>query len=164
MATTRFFIILICLSVGCWLPSLYEPPHILAQQSCGERSLFAAATSIGLQITEKQVQDVLPAGVESSTFAEMQIAASQLNLQAEGRQLTTTDILRGHYIGVLHVDQNHFVALIGHDEDSVEIINPVYRNLLKKECWFVSDLETRWDGRILILQRQTRMNGSNEFK
>jgi ABC-type bacteriocin/lantibiotic exporter with double-glycine peptidase domain len=66
--------------------------------------------------------------------------------------MTLADLHREKPLGVLHVDSTHFVALVGYQGDSAQIIDPLYREAVHPVRWLLDDLDARWDGAILVVQ------------
>lgn len=57
------------------------------------------------------------------------------------------------YIGVIHVDNSHFVALIGQDSQAFHIMETGYEGPPRMERWTDGDLMARWDGVILVISK-----------
>ena len=121
---------------------------------CGPRALYAAMTVMGSNVTEAQVIGQFYSGGQSVIFSEMGSVARRLGFAADAHQMTLTELCRNKPVGVLHVDQTHFVALIGYISDGVLIVDPLYKGsqFRKPVQWLYSDLEARWDGKILIIK------------
>lgn len=155
MSPRRGFGVLLLLFLGAgWAVTTLRPAPRLVYGGCGPRSLYAAGRALGLSVTEGQVSRLFADGRGLSSFAEIQRAANALGLRAEGRQMTGDDLRRAHPLGILHIDNTHFVALLGCGADAVQVADPAYEGEPRRETWSYADLAGRWDGRILVVERR----------
>lgn len=88
------------------------------------------------------------------SLSQMQIVAQGLGMMARVRQMSLAEVRAERPLGVLHIDDVHFVALIGYEGDAVLIVDPLYQGESKPVRWLLDDLKTRWDGAILVLTRK----------
>jgi ABC-type bacteriocin/lantibiotic exporter with double-glycine peptidase domain len=148
----------VLLLLGCFAASLLvtlrRSPDRLAPGGCGPRSLYAVARQLGVRRSAEAVSSLFGGASRISHFEEIQRAAERLGLGAEGRQMTVAELRRTLPLGILHVDDNHFVALVGYTANAVQLVDPAYAGEPRRACWLDADLAARWDGRILILRRR----------
>lgn len=121
---------------------------------CGPRALHAAALPLGTTLREQQTLDLFPNHGFEVALSEMESAAPKLGLIGKTRQMSLTDLKREKPIGVLHIDDVHFVAVVGYKGDSILIVDSLYRGETEPVRWYLDDLKTRWDGAILVLSRK----------
>ena len=126
----------------------------LTYGGCGPRSLYVVSKALGSSATESQVLRLFGDGRGLTSFAEIQSAAKRLGLRVEGRQTTGNDLRRTRPLGILHIDNTHFVALLGCGADAVQVADPAYAGEPRRETWSYADLAGRWDGRILVIERR----------
>jgi ABC-type bacteriocin/lantibiotic exporter with double-glycine peptidase domain len=108
---------------------------------------------MGLSVTPGTVVAAFPEQRQRVSFADIGHAAAQLGLRASGRQMTTVELWRVRPIGILHVDEDHFVALTGYEGHRVRIMDGASPKRMPRESWDDETLARRWDGRILIVDR-----------
>jgi len=121
---------------------------------CGPRALQAVASKLGCSLSEAQILALFPGEGSDVSILELEDIANDLGLKACSRQMGIADLRSQHPYGVLHVDNTHFVAVVGYREDSVLIVDSLYIGETEPVRWFYDDLKTRWDGAILIVSRQ----------
>ena len=129
-----------------------QPPRQTHTGGCGPRALRILAATFGASLTEAQTLALFPNNGFEVSLGEMQSKASLLGLNARSRQMTVADLRREKPLGVLHVDSTHFVALVAYDGEAALIVDPLYQGESHPVRWLFDDLQTRWDGAILIVQ------------
>lgn len=144
---------LTCAVMGSLLIS-HRPEPRLAMGGCGPRSLGVISRQLGINRPDAAIFTLFTNGQGSVNFVELQNAAVRLGLSAEGRQMTADDLHRARPLGILHIDNTHFIALIGYDADGVQIADPAYVGEPRRETWSYEELAGRWDGRILVIERR----------
>jgi ABC-type bacteriocin/lantibiotic exporter with double-glycine peptidase domain len=142
-----------CLAAACLITSRSSRAR-LAEGDCGPRSLYAVARQLGLSQSRESVSSLFIGSNPSANFHQIQKAAQRLGLPAEGRQMTVDELRRARPLGILHVDGNHFVGLVGHERDAVWIADPTYVGEPRRVRWLYADLAGRWNGRILVIERR----------
>ena len=105
-------------------------------------------------MTETQTLDLFPNHGFEVSIGEMESVAPKLGLTGKSRQMTIEDLKREKPIGVLHIDDTHFVAVVGYEGDSIWVVDSLYKGEDKPVRWLIDDLKTRWDGGILALTRK----------
>ena len=118
---------------------------------CGPRALHAAALTFGKTLTEEETLDLFPNHGFEVSIGQMEKAAPKLGLRAKSRQMTIEELKREKPIGVLHIDDVHFVAVVGYEGDTILVVDSLYEGEAKPVRWLIDDLKTRWDGAILVL-------------
>lgn len=136
-----------------WLVSRSPQPR-LAAGGCGPRSLQAVSDQLGIHHAHGAVSSMFQGGGQETSLAEIQSAARRLGLYAEGRQMTVNDLRRARPLGILHIDNTHFVALLGCGADAVQIADPAYEGEPRRETWSYDDLAAHWDGMILVISKR----------
>ena len=150
-STIKVFLIFLC-AIGVTMIVLrLSPRHVMKAGGCGPRALHAAALTYGKTLTEKQTLDLFPNHGFEVSIGEMEEAAPKLGLGAESRQMSINDLKREKPIGVLHIDDVHFVAVVGYEGDTILVVDSLYEGEAKPVRWLIDDLKTRWDGAILVL-------------
>lgn len=137
------------ISVTCWRPL----PRSTAPGGCGPTSLHALCRGFGLNLSVDRVFDLFAGDEVRSNFAEIQTAAQQLGLEARGLEMTLDELRKERPRGILHLDDSHFVAVLGYDDGGPRIADPIERGQTRIAIWSYAELATRWDGRILVISR-----------
>lgn len=151
--TTRSVLILIgCVTAASFIVDRFLPAP-LAMGGCGPQSLYAVSRRLGLSVSSKRVASLFAGKSQSANFAEIEDAAKLLGLRAEGQQLTLGQLRASRPLGILHIDDNHFVALVGYAAGGVWVADPLYIGEPRRVCWSDGDLAARWDGRILVVEK-----------
>ena len=128
-----------------------SPKREMNAGSCGPRALHSAALKMGCKMTEVEVLHLFPRQGFEVSIGEMEVALSKLGLRGKSRQMSIDELRREKPIGVLHIDDTHFVAVVGYEADSLLIVDSLYKGEDKPVRWLYDDLKTRWDGAILCL-------------
>jgi ABC-type bacteriocin/lantibiotic exporter with double-glycine peptidase domain len=152
-AARSLLLLLVCLATSLLVTPLRSPER-WAPGGCGWRSLYAVSKHLGIRRSEEAVFSLFAGDSRVSNFAEIQRAAKRLGLHAEGRQMSVAELRRTRPLGILHVDDYHFVALIGYTANAVQLADPAYAGEPRRVRWLDADLAARWDGRIRIIQRR----------
>jgi ABC-type bacteriocin/lantibiotic exporter with double-glycine peptidase domain len=119
---------------------------------CGPSSLFFIARHYGLNVTYANILKLEPQRDNETSFADLKTMADKLHLCSYGIQTTLAEIKLSKPIGILHVDNNHFVALIGYSIDGVIVDDINSKTNSVENIWSFSTLSHRWDGRLLIIK------------
>ena len=130
------------------------PSREINSGGCGPRALHAAALALGPTLSVRQTLDFFPNHGFEVALSQMESAGPKLGLTAHSGQMSLTDLKREKPIGVLHIDDTHFVAVVGYEQDSLFIVDSLYKGETKPVRWLYDDLKTRWDGAILVLSRE----------
>ena len=134
-----------------FISSLFAPRREMNGGGCGPRALLAVARTFGTSMTEAQTLALFPRQGDTVSLAQLQRAAPKLGLSGTVRGMTPAQLRDEKPLGVLHIDDVHFVAAVGYSGDFVLIVDPFYRGETKPVRWFLDDLASRWDGAILTL-------------
>ncbi len=67
--------------------------------------------------------------------------------------MTIDELRRARPLGILHVDGNHFVGLVGHERDAAWIAETAFVGEPRRIRWLYADLAGARRGRILVLER-----------
>ena len=129
----------------------FSPRRVMKSGGCGPRALHAAALTFGKTLMEQQTLGLFPNHGFEVSIGEIQKAAPKLGLIGKSRQMTVEDLKREKPIGVLHIDDVHFMAVVGYDGDAILVVDSRYEGETKPVRWLIDDLKTRWDGGILVL-------------
>ena len=132
----------------------FSPRRVMKSGGCGPRALHAAALAFGKTLTEQQTLDLFPNHGFEVSIGEMEKAASKLGLKAKSRQMTLDELEREKPIGVLHIDDVHFVAVVGYEGDAIRVADSLYEGETQPVRWLIDDLKTRWDGGILVVSAE----------
>ena len=133
-----------------------QPKRAMNTGGCGPRALLAVARQFGSAHTEAQTLARFPGNGFEVTLSQLQATAPKFGLHAVTRQMTVSQLRAERPLGVLHIDEVHFVALVGYDGDTALIVDPLYRDAVRPVRWFLDDLTTRWSGAILVVTPQDR--------
>ena len=128
-----------------------SPKREMNAGGCGPRALHSAAQVLGCKMTEAEVLNLFPRQGFEVSIGEMESALPNLGLSGKSRQMTVEELRREKPIGVLHIDDTHFVAVVGYEGDSLLVVDSLYKGEDKPVRWLFDDLKTRWDGAILCL-------------
>lgn len=84
---------------------------------CGPAALYFVCEADGRRVPLSSLRDLLPRSVNGTTLLEVKKAALRLGFDVEGER-TSLGTLRKHVrhpggYAILHVDGNHFVAVLG---------------------------------------------------
>ena len=123
---------------------------------CGPRALHAVAIRMGGRQTEAETLAQFPNNGFEVTLGQLEQVAPTLGLQAHARQMNIADLCRDRPLGVLHVDDAHFIAVVGYDVETVLVVDPLYRGDARPARWYYDDLKVRWDGAILVVTKHRR--------
>lgn len=124
---------------------------------CGPTSLYALCQHFGIAVPPSQVFKLCGGdSVPVSSFAELEISAHLLGLQAEGLEMSVDELRRQQPLGILHVDENHFVAVIGYESAGPRVADPIAGGKTRLAVWPYARLAARWDGRILQISKTMR--------
>lgn len=120
-----------------------------SQQTCGAAALAAALTHLGQLSTEEELRRRcrLPLGlVSAKQLTECASAAGMVaqGFQADWRWLTEL----GPDVAILHLDSEHFVALLGTEDDIAIVVDPKQGGVLTVPR---EQLESAWTGRAIRL-------------
>lgn len=137
------------ISAAAWRPL----PRSTALGGCGPTSLHALCRGFGFNVSVDRVFGLFAGDEVLSTFAEIQTAAQQLGLEARGLEMTLDELKQERPRGILHLDDSHFVAVLGYDDSGPRIADPIERGQTRIAIWSYAELATRWDGRILVISR-----------
>ncbi|MFQ3587728.1 MAG: cysteine peptidase family C39 domain-containing protein [Fimbriimonadaceae bacterium] len=143
METRPIQIAVLAVAAGCG-PSIAPAP----EYGCGPRALAALAARIRPGQTEADTLRVFEGERRLSTFLGLKTVGQRLGLELEGFALTEADLRRLRPRGILHVDGNHFVALLDAHERGVDVIDPAIGS--DPVRWTYGRLRNRWQGRILL--------------
>jgi len=127
---------------------------------CGPASLYFICEADGRRVPLRSLRDLVPHTVTGTTLLDLKKAAIRLGFDVDARR-TTLRLLRKHLTGparyaILHVDGNHFVAVLGTSgADSIRIAD---------SSRGIGDMDKRafrhayrWDGAALLLTRVDRL-------
>lgn len=127
---------------------------IVSFGGCGPTSLYALCRQLGVKATSRHVFALFGGGGTVTSFAETQRPARQLGLQTEGYAMSVEQLRRLRPLGILHVHNDHFVALVGYHSDGVTISDPIDVGKVRVSKWSYAELASQWDGRILVVSRR----------
>jgi len=133
-----------------------QPRREMNTGGCGPRALLAVASHYGNTETETDALALFPNHGFEVSLTDLQAAAPRLGLDAQARRMSLTELRAKRPLGVLHIDDVHFVALVGYDGDTALIVDPLYRGETRPVRWLLGDLKTRWDGAILVVTPRAR--------
>jgi len=133
-----------------------QPKRAMNTGGCGPRALLALARPFGCTQTEAETLARFPNNGFEVTLSQLQAAAPKFGISAATRQMTVPQLRTQRPLGVLHIDDVHFVALVGYDGDTALIVDPLYRDAVRPVRWFLDDLAVRWSGAILVVTPQAR--------
>ena len=133
-----------------------QPRREMNTGGCGPRALLAVANHFGNTETETDALSLFPNNGFEVSLTELQVAAPKFGLDADVQQMSLTELRAKRPLGVLHIDDVHFVALVGYDGDTALIVDPLYRGETRPVRWLIGDLKTRWDGAILVVTPRAR--------
>jgi len=133
-----------------------QPRRAMNTGGCSPRALLAVARQFGNTQTEAQILARFPGNGFEVTLSQLQDVAPKLGMYADSRQMTVAQLRTERPLGVLHIDDVHFVALVGYDGDTALIVDPLYRDAVRPVRWFLDDLAVRWSGAILVVTPQAR--------
>jgi ABC-type bacteriocin/lantibiotic exporter with double-glycine peptidase domain len=151
--TARSVLILItCLALAHLIVTrIWSEPETAS--GCGPRALYAVSRQLGLSASCETIAALFAGHGRSANFADIAAAAKRLGLRAEGGQLTVPQLRAERPLGVLHVDDIHFVAVVGYEAGGVWVADPLYAGEPRRVWWLEGDLAARWDGRMLIVRK-----------
>ena len=136
-----------------------RPQAVISQPGgCGPLSLYALCQCLGVATSPDRITTLSGGDNPLTSFVELQQAAQQLGLEAQGLALTPAELRRTQPLGILHVDGGHFVAIVCYEHDGLRIANPVTRGRTDQEVWPYANLAGRWDGRILVVAKTSQMH------
>ena len=142
------------LAYGIAILVLCMVPHReMNSGSCGPRALYAVTSRLGNTKTEAEILELFPRQGYAISLGEMGAALPKLGLRAASRNMSIEQVQNEHPLGVLHVDDTHFVALVGYEKDAAIIVDSLYRGEERPVRWLWNDLASRWDGAILVISR-----------
>lgn len=121
---------------------------------CGPRALHAVVSRLGNHKTEAEVLDLFPNHGFETTLEEMETAVPQMGLRAKSRSMSIDALRKEHPVGVLHIDDRHFVALVGYEANAALIVDSLYEGEEQPVEWLWDDLKMRWDGAILVVSQK----------
>ncbi len=155
--TGVIFLLAIVLGIGILK---FAPRREMQAGGCGPRALHAVALKLGSSKTELEVLNLFPRQGFEVSIGEMENAAPKLGMLAKSRQMTIQELKREKPVGVLHIDDTHFVAVVGYEGNSIKVVDSLYKGEDKPVRWLIDDLKTRWDGAILVLSRKPKHDDS----
>lgn len=88
------------------------------------------------------------------SFQDLKVGAIGLGLNAQGMQLTSKQLAQTKVTGILHINDNHFVALVGFSRTGFLIASPTHSGEADISVWPPSYLSSHWDGRVLVITSQ----------
>lgn len=123
--------------------------------SCGSIAVFALCEHYGLPVTLEEVdQRCNPSSSGETNLAILQIASREFGLSTEGRMMSIDTLEREKPLGVLHVNDDHFVAALGYESNGdIDIADSDYSGSLQIRPMSASHLSELWDGVILVVKR-----------
>ena len=128
-----------------------SPKRAMNSGGCGPRALHSAAMQLGCKMTEVEVLNLFPRQGFEVSIGEMESALPRLGLRGKSRLMNVEELRREKPIGVLHIDDTHFVAVAGYEGDSLLVVDSLYKGEDKPVRWLFDDLKIRWNGAILCL-------------
>ncbi len=146
--TVALFPIVYCISL---LGYRFMSHRVMNSGGCGPRSLHAVAVRLGNSLSEESTLDLFPRHGYEVTIDMLESRAPQLKMRAVTKQMTCDELLRRKPLGILHVDNSHFVAVVGYDQDSLLIVDSLFKGENEPVHWMFNDLKSRWDGTILVV-------------
>jgi ABC-type bacteriocin/lantibiotic exporter with double-glycine peptidase domain len=120
---------------------------------CGARSLFSVASQLGDRRTEEGVKRYFRGDLSNTSMEEISSVAQKFGFKTEAMRLTVEDLRRLKPLGILHIDEAHFVGLVGYDSQAFRIAETAYEGPPRVERWTDGDLKVRWDGVILVISK-----------
>ena len=153
-STFKVCLIFLCALCLTMIVLRLSPRRVMKSGGCGPRALHAAALAFGKTLTESQTLDLFPNHGFEVSIGEMEKAAPKLGLSAKSRQMTLDELKREKPIGVLHIDDVHFVAVTGYEGESILVADSLYEGETQPVRWLIDDLKTRWDGGILVVSAE----------
>jgi ABC-type bacteriocin/lantibiotic exporter with double-glycine peptidase domain len=149
--TSLIFLLALGISVLVLFHALHREINV---GGCGPRALYAVASRLGSNQNETDVFALFPGQGFDVSLAEMESAVPKLGLKGKSRQMAISELCREQPMGVLHIDDTHFIAVVGYETDSVLIVDSLYKGENMPVRWLCDDLKTRWDGAILVISRK----------
>ena len=141
------FAILLTLVVFAVHHRLATPP----EADCGPTSLLMVCRHFRLPVTDPVVFAAFQSPVRDTSFEDLRAAAVRLGLSAEGKQMTESELVEANPVGVLHMKDHHYVALLGRERTGFLIANPRKSGEAEVSVWPRAYLAANWDGRILVV-------------
>jgi ABC-type bacteriocin/lantibiotic exporter with double-glycine peptidase domain len=159
MATARqtaFLIlpVLLALSASAMFWGAKQRTAKFSQGGCGPTSLYALSRHLGVTATYQKVAALFAGDTILTSFTEIQAATRGLGLEAQGFEMTMEELQQRRPLGILHVHNSHFVAIVGYDQAGPRIVNPQEPGKIHTEVWSYLKLSNSWDGRVLVVSRQ----------
>lgn len=140
-----------CLFLAFALLAACHRPSTLPDADCGPISLFMVCRHLRLPVTASAVFAAFRSTVQDTSFEDLRTAAVRLGLSAEGKQMTESELVEANPVGVLHMKDHHYVALLGRERMGFLIANPRKSGEAEVSVWPDAYLAANWDGRILVV-------------
>lgn len=121
------------------------------EADCGPTSLLMVCRHLRLPVTAPFVFAAFQSPVQDTSFEDLRTAAVRLGLNAEGRQMTELELTEANPVGILHMKDHHYVALLGGARGGFLIANPRKSGEAEVSVWPRAYLAANWDGRVLVV-------------
>jgi ABC-type bacteriocin/lantibiotic exporter with double-glycine peptidase domain len=123
----------------------------LPEADCGPTSLLMVCRHLRLPVSAPVVFAAFESPVQDTSFEDLRTAAVRLGLNAEGRQMTEPELTQANPIGILHMKDHHYVALLGRARGGFLVANPRKSSEAEVSVWPRAYLAANWDGRVLVV-------------
>lgn len=133
------------------LLAAYHRPSTLPDADCGPTSLLMVCRHFRLPVTAPVVFAAFQSPVQDTSFEDLRAAAVRLGLSADGKRMTELELAEANPVGVLHMKDHHYVALLGRERMGFLVANPRKSGEAEVSVWPDAYLAANWDGRILVV-------------
>ena len=151
LKTVVLFLAVYCLSLVIYR---FASHRVMNSGGCGPRALHAVSVKLGGALSEEETLNLFPHHGYDVTIDMLENRAPRLKLKAVVRQMNVEELKKESPLGVLHVDNSHFVAIVGYEGDSVLIVDSIFQGENESVRWMFDDLKSRWDGAILVVSSE----------
>jgi ABC-type bacteriocin/lantibiotic exporter with double-glycine peptidase domain len=125
-----------------------------SRRTCGAEALrFCLLASGRSTPTLAEIQKQMPLGYEGVSAADMAELCRSLGVPARGVRTTLTELARAPTPSILHVDDSHFIVLVGLEGDRVVLFDNTIGLFDCTRDWFRQYY--KWRGDALVLGPRT---------
>jgi len=121
-----------------------------AGSGCGPTSLYVLSRHLGARQSYAAVCRRFDQ-IDSVNFDQIRRAAQQCGINMMGRWYSIAGVCREHPLGIIHVDREHFVAILGYGRNGVQVADPIESGRALTVLWSYAKLAAKWDGRMLVV-------------
>ena len=87
----------------------FQPGRVINAGGCGPRALYSVACQLKVSCSEAQILGLFSDDGFEVSLDDMQSALPKLGLTGNIRDFKISDLLREKPVGILHIDDVHFV-------------------------------------------------------